>query len=94
MTGVTAASTIKKSCLVLCTSGVSVLQWKYQFQVCQLEAFHVCLLLQKVAPLISVFCHTAKSHLLRYAMDVTRLFGDCFVVNEAIIRRRSLCCVC
>lgn len=29
----TAASTIKKSCLVLCTSGVSVLQWKYQFQV-------------------------------------------------------------
>ncbi|CAN0588296.1 unnamed protein product, partial [Ectocarpus sp. 12 AP-2014] len=33
LTGVTAASTIKKSCLVLCTSGVSVLQWKYQFQV-------------------------------------------------------------
>ncbi|CAM9128903.1 unnamed protein product [Sphacelaria rigidula] len=32
LTGVTAASTIKKSCLVLCTSGVSVLQWKYQFQ--------------------------------------------------------------
>eukprot|EP00903_Cladosiphon_okamuranus_P009613 g9151.t1 len=33
LTGVTAASTIKKSCLVLCTSGVSVLQWKYQFQL-------------------------------------------------------------
>ncbi|CAM9936545.1 unnamed protein product, partial [Phaeothamnion confervicola] len=33
LTGVTAASTIGKSCLVLCTSGVSVLQWKYQFQL-------------------------------------------------------------
>jgi DNA excision repair protein ERCC-3 len=30
---VTAASTIKKSTLVLCTSGVSVIQWKYQFQL-------------------------------------------------------------
>jgi DNA excision repair protein ERCC-3 len=33
LTGVTAASTIKKSTLVLCTSGVSVMQWKYQFQL-------------------------------------------------------------
>ncbi|CAM9418784.1 unnamed protein product [Chrysoparadoxa australica] len=33
LTGVTAASTVKKSVLVLCTSGVSVVQWKYQFQL-------------------------------------------------------------
>ncbi|KAG5180679.1 P-loop containing nucleoside triphosphate hydrolase protein [Tribonema minus] len=33
LTGVTAASTVKKSTLVLCTSGVSVIQWKYQFQL-------------------------------------------------------------
>ncbi|KAG9004045.1 hypothetical protein FRB90_011078, partial [Tulasnella sp. 427] len=31
LVGVTAACTIKKSCLVLCTSGVSVLQWQQQF---------------------------------------------------------------
>jgi DNA excision repair protein ERCC-3 len=33
LTGVTAAQTIKKSCVVLCTNAVSVLQWKYQFQL-------------------------------------------------------------
>ncbi|KAG7352817.1 DNA repair helicase rad25 [Nitzschia inconspicua] len=32
LTGVTAAQTIKKSCVCLATNGVSVLQWKYQFQ--------------------------------------------------------------
>lgn len=31
LVGITAACTIKKSCLVLCTSGVSVMQWKQQF---------------------------------------------------------------
>ncbi|KAG9287713.1 hypothetical protein G9A89_004116 [Geosiphon pyriformis] len=31
LVGITAACTIKKSTLVLCTSGVSVLQWKQQF---------------------------------------------------------------
>ncbi|THU78726.1 DNA helicase [Dendrothele bispora CBS 962.96] len=31
LVGVTAACTIKKSCLVLCTSTVSVMQWKQQF---------------------------------------------------------------
>ncbi|KAG8934768.1 transcription factor TFIIH complex ERCC-3 subunit [Tulasnella sp. 417] len=31
LVGITAACTIKKSCLVLCTSGVSVLQWRQQF---------------------------------------------------------------
>ncbi|KAI2503974.1 ERCC3/RAD25/XPB C-terminal helicase [Fragilaria crotonensis] len=33
LTGVTAAQTIKKSCVALCTNAVSVLQWKYQFQL-------------------------------------------------------------
>ncbi len=33
LTGVTAAQTIKKSVVVLCTNGVSVLQWKYQFKL-------------------------------------------------------------
>jgi|EP00979_Chaetoceros_neogracilis_P002758 DNA excision repair protein ERCC-3 len=33
LTGVTAAQTIKKSVIVLCTNAVSVLQWKYQFQL-------------------------------------------------------------
>jgi DNA excision repair protein ERCC-3 len=32
LTGVTAAQTIKKSCVCLATNPVSVLQWKYQFQ--------------------------------------------------------------
>ncbi|ORX56370.1 DNA repair helicase rad25 [Hesseltinella vesiculosa] len=31
LVGITAAATIKKSCLVLCTSSVSVMQWKQQF---------------------------------------------------------------
>eukprot|EP00947_MAST-08B_sp_MAST-8B-sp1_P003524 g3524.t1 len=31
LVGITAATTIKKSCLVLCTSGVSVEQWRNQF---------------------------------------------------------------
>ncbi|KAF8742644.1 hypothetical protein AX14_002883 [Amanita brunnescens Koide BX004] len=31
LVGITAACTIKKSCLVLCTSSVSVMQWKQQF---------------------------------------------------------------
>ncbi|CAG8539606.1 1532_t:CDS:10, partial [Scutellospora calospora] len=31
LVGITAACTIKKSCLVLCTSAVSVMQWKQQF---------------------------------------------------------------
>ncbi|KAG5459661.1 MAG: P-loop containing nucleoside triphosphate hydrolase protein, partial [Olpidium bornovanus] len=31
LVGITAACTIKKSCLVLCTSGVSVAQWRQQF---------------------------------------------------------------
>jgi DNA excision repair protein ERCC-3 len=31
LVGITAACTIKKSCLILCTSSVSVLQWKQQF---------------------------------------------------------------
>ena len=33
LTGVTAAQTIKKSCICLCTNAVSVLQWKFQFQL-------------------------------------------------------------
>jgi len=33
LTGVTAAQTIKKSCICLCTNAVSVLQWKYQFKL-------------------------------------------------------------
>ena len=33
LTGVTAAQTIKKSVVCLCTNAVSVLQWKYQFQL-------------------------------------------------------------
>ena len=33
LTGVTAAQTIKKSVVCLCTSAVSVMQWKYQFQL-------------------------------------------------------------
>ena len=33
MTGVTAAQTIKKSVVCLCTNAVSVLQWKFQFQL-------------------------------------------------------------
>lgn len=32
LTGVTAAQTIKKSCVALATNAVSVLQWKFQFQ--------------------------------------------------------------
>lgn len=32
LVGITAACTIKKSCLVLCTSSVSVMQWKQQFK--------------------------------------------------------------
>ncbi|KLO05041.1 DNA repair helicase rad25 [Schizopora paradoxa] len=32
LVGITAACTIKKSCLVLCTSSVSVMQWKEQFR--------------------------------------------------------------
>jgi DNA excision repair protein ERCC-3 len=33
LTGVTAAQTIKKSVVVLCTNAISVLQWKFQFQL-------------------------------------------------------------
>lgn len=33
LTGVTAAQTIQKSVVCLCTNAVSVLQWKYQFQL-------------------------------------------------------------
>ncbi|KAL9179190.1 hypothetical protein ACHAXT_008480 [Thalassiosira profunda] len=33
LTGVTAAQTIKKSVVVLCTNAVSVLQWQYQFKL-------------------------------------------------------------
>jgi len=33
LTGVTAAQTIKKSCICLVTNAVSVLQWKFQFQL-------------------------------------------------------------
>jgi DNA excision repair protein ERCC-3 len=33
LTGVTASQTIKKSVVCLCTNAVSVLQWKYQFQL-------------------------------------------------------------
>jgi len=33
LTGVTAAQTVKKSCICLCTNAVSVLQWKYQFRL-------------------------------------------------------------
>jgi DNA excision repair protein ERCC-3 len=33
LTGVTAAQTIKKSCVCLATNAVSVLQWKHQFQL-------------------------------------------------------------
>jgi len=33
LTGVTAAQTIKKSVVCLCTNAVSVLQWKFQFQL-------------------------------------------------------------
>ncbi|KAL0954646.1 hypothetical protein HGRIS_003598 [Hohenbuehelia grisea] len=33
LVGITAACTIKKSCLVLCTSSVSVMQWKQQFMM-------------------------------------------------------------
>jgi len=33
LVGVTAACTVKKSCLCLCTSSVSVEQWKYQFRL-------------------------------------------------------------
>ncbi|KAI0249157.1 DNA repair helicase rad25 [Lactifluus subvellereus] len=32
LVGITAACTIKKSCLVLCTSSVSVMQWRQQFR--------------------------------------------------------------
>ncbi|KZS92511.1 DNA helicase [Sistotremastrum niveocremeum HHB9708] len=33
LVGITAACTIKKSCLILCTSSVSVMQWKQQFMM-------------------------------------------------------------
>ena len=33
LTGVTAASTVRKSCIVLCTSGTAVKQWKEQFHL-------------------------------------------------------------
>jgi len=31
LVGIVAARTIRKSCLILCTSGVSVMQWKAEF---------------------------------------------------------------
>ena len=31
LVGITAACTVRKSCIVLCTSSVSVMQWKQQF---------------------------------------------------------------
>jgi DNA excision repair protein ERCC-3 len=31
LTGVTAASTVKKSCIILCINNASVVQWKEQF---------------------------------------------------------------
>lgn len=33
LTGIAAATRINKSCLVLCTNGVSVDQWRYQFKL-------------------------------------------------------------
>lgn len=33
LTGISAAMRIRKSCLVLCTSSVSVDQWRYQFKL-------------------------------------------------------------
>ncbi|KAI3434686.1 hypothetical protein D9Q98_002749 [Chlorella vulgaris] len=43
LVGVSAAARIKKSCLVLCTNGVSVDQWQYQFEMwTNLQKNQVC----------------------------------------------------
>lgn len=43
LVGVTAACTVRKKCLVLCTSGVSVEQWKSQFKLwANIDEKHIC----------------------------------------------------
>lgn len=43
LVGVTAACTVRKKCLVLCTSGVSVEQWKSQFKLwASIDDKHIC----------------------------------------------------
>ncbi|XP_047135825.1 TFIIH basal transcription factor complex helicase XPB subunit-like isoform X1 [Hydra vulgaris] len=43
LVGVTAACTVRKKCLVLCTSGVSVEQWKSQFKLwANIDDKHIC----------------------------------------------------
>lgn len=45
LTGISAAMRIRKSCLVLCTSSVSVDQWRYQFKLW--TTLQVCFLTQR-----------------------------------------------
>jgi hypothetical protein len=52
LTGVTAASTVKKSTLVLCTSGVSVVQWKYQVRFVTAATLLLLLYLSSQAVLV------------------------------------------
>eukprot|EP00795_Rhopilema_esculentum_P014874 gene14874-6006_t len=43
LVGVTAACTVRKKCLVLCTSGVSVEQWRSQFKLwANIDDKHIC----------------------------------------------------
>lgn len=52
LVGVTAATTVNKSCLCLATSNVSVEQWRAQFKVL---AYFSCLYLQIISELFQNF---------------------------------------
>mmetsp|Transcript_15981 Transcript_15981/g.20475 ORF Transcript_15981/g.20475 Transcript_15981/m.20475 type:complete len:787 (+) Transcript_15981:176-2536(+) len=63
LTGVTAASTVKKSTLVLTTSAVSVEQWRQQFKMwCDLDDKHICQFTadkkEEMHPKVGILCTT------------------------------------
>ncbi len=67
LTGVTAACTVKKSCLIICTSGVSVEQWKYQFKLwSNVDDKHISRFTSDQKELVRVKRRYNRCSLLRY----------------------------
>jgi len=63
LTGVTAASTVRKSTLVLTTSAVSVEQWRQQFKLwCDIDDKHICQFTadkkEEMHPKVGILCTT------------------------------------
>ena len=87
LTGVTAACTVRKRCLVLCTSGVAVEQWRSQVCLIMTE----CLLL-----LANCFTHalmtlTYNNKMLCCQTRVSITSDDSFVSNISALVYMTLC---